>query len=91
MGPGQRPSGFPSIHLVQGRDHREDKVANDQRARDLAARPEQRKSFRVDSNYYTFEFPGYVCTKYNDFFVSLQYPRRQRTVRQHRFDGEGNP
>lgn len=46
----------------------------------------------VDENFFTLEFPGYVCSKYNDFFVVdfdppvVDYPDGNVA-----FDGAGNP
>ncbi|MCE9574800.1 MAG: choice-of-anchor L domain-containing protein [Deltaproteobacteria bacterium] len=33
--------------------------------------PSNAKSFSVDSNFYSWEFPEYTCSPYNDFFVML--------------------
>lgn len=36
--------------------------------------PTTAKSLAYDFNFYTFEFPDFVCTQYNDFFVALMTP-----------------
>ncbi|MEP6861834.1 MAG: putative metal-binding motif-containing protein [Deltaproteobacteria bacterium] len=33
--------------------------------------PTNAKSFKLDTNFYSSEFPEYVCTPFNDFFVIL--------------------
>jgi hypothetical protein len=33
--------------------------------------PTNSKSFKFYLNFYTYEFPEYICDKYNDFFVTL--------------------
>jgi hypothetical protein len=54
--------------------------------------PTNAKSFHVDQNFFTLEFPGYVCSKYNDFYVLdvephvAGYPDGNVA-----FDGAGNP
>lgn len=36
--------------------------------------PPTAKSLAFDFNFYTFEFPQYICTGFNDFFVALMTP-----------------
>ena len=36
--------------------------------------PTDAKSFSFNLNFYTFEFPSYICSEYNDFFVAIQTP-----------------
>lgn len=36
--------------------------------------PTNAVGFSFDSGFYTFEWPGYVCSQYNDFFLALLSP-----------------
>lgn len=36
--------------------------------------PATAKSLAFDFNFYTFEFPGFICTSFNDFFVAMMTP-----------------
>ncbi|MFO0611753.1 MAG: choice-of-anchor L domain-containing protein [Polyangiaceae bacterium] len=36
--------------------------------------PETAKGMSFDFDFYTFEFPKYICSTYNDFFVALMTP-----------------
>lgn len=36
--------------------------------------PTNAKSLSFNLNFYTYEFPGWVCTEYNDFFVAMLSP-----------------
>ncbi len=36
--------------------------------------PKDAKSISFASNFYTYEFPNYICSTYNDFFVALMDP-----------------
>lgn len=50
-------------------------LAHDGIALELVVRvPTNARSFRVDQSFFTLEFPGYVCSKYNDFYVLDMYP-----------------
>jgi hypothetical protein len=49
---------------------------NDAAALELRIRvPTNAKSFKFNLNFYTYEYPGYVCTMFNDFFVTLMEPK----------------
>ncbi len=54
--------------------------------------PPDAKSIAFDFNFYTWEWPVYVCSQYNDFFVALlePFPIKQ-TDGNISFDSEGNP
>ena len=44
------------------------------------------------SNFYTFEWPAYVCSQFNDFFLALQSPAPVGSVSGNVvFDPQGNP
>ena len=46
--------------------------ANDPEMLTLRVRvPTNAKSFKLSSNFYSYEFPEYTCSKYNDFYVVL--------------------
>ena len=54
--------------------------------------PTNAKSFSFNLNFYTFEFPGYICSQYNDFYVTLMEPPPQGLPDQNiSFDQDGNP
>jgi hypothetical protein len=36
--------------------------------------PKDARSFKFDFNFYTYEYPDYICTQFNDFFVALIDP-----------------
>jgi len=36
--------------------------------------PTNAKSLAFNLNFYTYEFPGYICSEFNDFFVALLTP-----------------
>lgn len=36
--------------------------------------PSNAKSVAFNLNFYTYEFPGYICSQFNDFFVALLSP-----------------
>ncbi|MBK7580589.1 MAG: choice-of-anchor L domain-containing protein [Myxococcales bacterium] len=91
---GTTPSGFPidspSCPNVQ--------TANDPQAFNPVAleikikAPLNAKSFRFNFNFYTYEFPGYVCTQFNDFFVALQSPAPPSALKGNiSFDSKTNP
>ncbi|MBK7584040.1 MAG: putative metal-binding motif-containing protein [Myxococcales bacterium] len=90
---GQAPPGFPIDSPTCKVITEKDKTTNDPAALELSIRvPSNAKSLLVDFNYYTYEFPQYVCTKYNDFFVALQFPAPKNAQSGNiAFDGEGNP
>lgn len=54
--------------------------------------PANAHGFSFDFNFYTFEWPQYVCSKFNDFFTTLllPYPAGQ-TDGNITFDDLGNP
>lgn len=68
-------------------------MAHDGAALELEIRvPTNVKSFRVDQNFFTVEFPGYVCSKYNDFYVLDMEPKvADYPDGNVAFDSAGNP
>lgn len=54
--------------------------------------PQNAKGFSFDFNFYTYEWPSYICSKYNDFFVAILSPiPAGQTDGQISFDMQGNP
>jgi hypothetical protein len=37
--------------------------------------PTNARSFTVQENFFTFEFPTFICTEFNDFFVAMMSPK----------------
>lgn len=68
-------------------------LAHDGAALELEIRvPTNVRSFRVDQNFFTLEFPGYVCSKYNDFYVLDMDPKVPDYPDGNvAFDAAGNP
>ncbi|MCA9618051.1 MAG: hypothetical protein KC731_03455 [Myxococcales bacterium] len=54
--------------------------------------PQNAYGVSFDFDFYTYEWPGYVCSTYNDFFVALLTPFPQnQTDGNISFDSMGNP
>jgi len=55
--------------------------------------PSNAHGFSFDFNFFTYEWPSWVCSKYNDFFVSLlsPTPTGQPGFDNISFDSQGNP
>jgi hypothetical protein len=90
----QAPPGFPvDSPACAGVTTEADTQAFDSIALELVLRvPVNVKSFELDFNFYTFEFPEYVCSKFNDFFVILQTPSPPGALRGSiGFDPGNNP
>ncbi len=87
------PPGFPidspSCNVTTANDHN----ANDPAGLQLSIRvPTNAKSFTFQFDFYTFEFPTWVCTQYNDFFVALQNPAPPNSQQSNiSFDSKGDP
>lgn len=52
--------------------------------------PTNAKSLSFNLNFYTYEFPGYICSTYNDFFVAMLSPMPAGTDGNISFDSQGN-
>jgi Putative metal-binding motif len=67
--------------------------ANDPAGLQLVIRaPTNAKSFSFKFSFYTYEWPNWVCSIYNDFFVALQSPPPANAVNANiSFDTQGNP
>lgn len=54
--------------------------------------PSNAKTLSFDFNFFTYEFPNYICSEFNDFFVVLMDPAPDSAVsRNISFDNVGNP
>jgi hypothetical protein len=68
-------------------------IANDAAALEVVLQvPTNAKGFTFDFDFYTYEFPEYICSTFNDFFVAIVSPApagaQQGNVS---FDSQGNP
>jgi hypothetical protein len=54
--------------------------------------PTNAKSLGFDSDFYTYEYPNYVCQQFNDFFVAMLDPKPENLPDGNiLFDQDGNP
>ena len=54
--------------------------------------PSNAKGFSFDFDFFTFEWPGFICSSYNDFFIALLSPvPLGQTDGNVSFDSMGNP
>jgi hypothetical protein len=88
------PAGFPidspACHVATATDT----VANDAMALELVIKvPTNARSFSFDFDFHTYEWPAYVCSPYNDFFVALLTSAAPTTPANKNvsFDSEGDP
>jgi hypothetical protein len=68
-------------------------LPNDAIALEVTLRaPSNAYAFSFDFNFYTYEWPIYICSQYNDFFIALlSPPPPSRPDGNISFDGLGNP
>jgi hypothetical protein len=90
------PSGFPtpSKEACPNTSIDDSPIAFDPMALEIEMRaPTNAKSIAFDFNFYTYEFPTFVCTQYNDFFVALLYSAHPSTPQNKNisFDAKNNP
>jgi hypothetical protein len=85
------PAGFPKEspscpNIVTGQPHDATGVEFEVNA------PSNALSFSFDFQFFTYEWPDFICQKFNDFFVAnlLPYPMGQSDGNV-AFDGAGNP
>ncbi len=75
------PTGFPVPSAFCPSTTNTDTAANDPAALEVVVRvPTNMQSFSVDFDFFSYEFPLYVCTQYNDNFALLQTPAPGVTV-----------
>ena len=54
--------------------------------------PSNAKSFKYQQNFFTYEFPVYICSSFNDFFVTIMDPKPASLPDGNiAFDQDGNP
>lgn len=54
--------------------------------------PSNAKSFKYQQNFFTYEFPQFICSNYNDFFVTMMDPAPSNLDDGNiAFDQDGNP
>lgn len=54
--------------------------------------PSNAHGFSFDFDFFTFEWPGFICSQYNDFFVAILSPIPQGQADGNiSFDSQGNP
>ncbi|MBX3182314.1 MAG: choice-of-anchor L domain-containing protein [Polyangiaceae bacterium] len=54
--------------------------------------PTNANALKFDFMFYTFEFPEYICSEFNDFFVALMDPAPPGAISANvSFDSQGNP
>jgi len=88
---GGHPQGFPKEspacpNVTTGTPHDSTAVELEIRA------PSNAHGFSFDFNFYTYEWPGYICSQYNDFFVAILSPIPMgQSDGQISFDKQGNP
>jgi len=52
------------------------KTANDPAALELRIRvPTNAKSFSFNLDFYTYEYSAYICSEFNDYYVTLMWPK----------------
>jgi hypothetical protein len=54
--------------------------------------PRDARSFKYNLKFYSYEFPGYICTEFNDFFVAIVNPPPTGALDGNiSFDSQNNP
>lgn len=89
---GFAPSGFP-VPAPACPGVMPDSEANDSVALEVVVRvPSNANSLKYDFNFYTYEFPNFICSEFNDFFVALMNPAPPNAQNGNiSFDSQGNP
>ena len=90
---GTTPAGFPKDSPTCTVQTANDTMAYNPVALEVKIRvPTNAKSFKFNFDFYTYEWPVYVCSQYNDFFVALQDPPPPNAQSGNiSFDVQGNP
>jgi len=66
--------------------------AHDGAALQVTIRVPNAKSFSYQQNFFTYEFPNWICSEFNDFFVTMMDPKPAGLVDGNiAFDQDGNP
>jgi len=89
LGPGQAPSGFPQdVANCQGQSNINDDIALEVQLR----APSNATGYKFNFNFYSFEYPEFVCTAWNDQFIALVNPPPMGSVNGNiSFDSQQNP
>lgn len=68
-------------------------TARDGAALELKIRvPSNAKSFKYQQNFFTWEYSGYICSQFNDFYVAMMDPKPANLPDGNiAFDQDGNP
>lgn len=68
-------------------------TANDPAALEVKIKvPSNANSLKFQFSFFTYEFPMYICSAFNDFFVVLQDPAPPNAIKGNiSFDAQGNP
>lgn len=87
------PEGFPVDSPSCTVKTASDKTAFNPAALELIIRsPTNANQLSFDFSFYTYEFPSFVCTQYNDFFVALLSPTAPSSQNGNiSFDSQNNP
>ncbi len=88
-GPGTPPPGFPQ----DSPNCNQDPNINDDIALEVRLRaPTNATGYKFDFKFYSFEYPEWVCTSYNDQFIALVNPAPAGAVNGNiSFDSQNNP
>jgi hypothetical protein len=88
-GPGVAPPGFPQdVPGCSGATDINDDIALQLRLR----APTNAKGYSYDFNFYSFEYPEWVCTSFNDQFIALVDPAPMGAINGNiSFDSQNNP
>lgn len=89
---GGQPPGFP-VQSPSCPGVFQQPFANDSAALEVTLRvPTNAKGLKFDFDFYTYEFPDYICSEFNDFFVAVVTPPPQGAQSGNvSFDSQGNP
>jgi len=93
MGTDGWPMGYPRDSPACGeREDDDTPLLFDPTALELELRvPTNAKGLSFDTNFYTYEFPDYICTEFNDYFLVLMDPPPEDHVDGNIvFDADGN-
>ncbi len=90
---GSTPAGYPVAAPACPGVLQTSTVANDPAALEMVIRtPTNANAIRFEFNFYTYEFPFYICSDFNDFFVALVDPAPAQSLSGNvSFDNQGNP
>ena len=90
---GPTPPGFPVAAPSCPMQPATQPIANDSASLDLQLKvPTNANAFRFDFTFYTYEYPVYICSTFNDFYVTLVDPAPTGAQEGNvSFDNQGNP